>query len=143
MGDAGIADFVLNPSDGPLSIFLWIKGGSGGQVLISQVGGANWLMADSTQGLLMTELKDAGRLGRTLCSETTIVDGDWHRLGLTWDGSVRRLYVDDIAVAEDANAGLAACYGGLNIGCGKNMAPGTFFSGRIDDVRIYSRALQP
>jgi hypothetical protein len=46
-------------------------------------------------------------------------------------------------VAEDARPGLAACDGGLQIGCGKEMAPRTFWKGPIDDVRIYNRAVQP
>jgi hypothetical protein len=33
--------------------------------------------------------------------------------------------------------------GGLYIGVGKDYAPGTFFSGLIDDVRIYNRAVNP
>jgi len=32
---------------------------------------------------------------------------------------------------------------GLYIGTGKAMEPGTFFSGLIDDVRIYNRAVNP
>lgn len=32
---------------------------------------------------------------------------------------------------------------GLYIGCGKTMEPGTYWSGLIDDVRIYSRAVYP
>ena len=51
--------------------------------------------------------------------------------------------MDDILVAQDTDTGLADCYGGLNIGCGKGMAPGSFFCGLIDDVRIYSRAVKP
>jgi len=38
---------------------------------------------------------------------------------------------------------LADCTGGVNIGCGKNMTPVTFFSGLIDDVRIYNRVVRP
>ena len=51
--------------------------------------------------------------------------------------------MDDVLVAEDAQTGLTACYGGLQIGCGENMTPGTFWSGLIDDVRIYNRAVKP
>ena len=32
---------------------------------------------------------------------------------------------------------------GLYIGVGKDYAPGSFFSGLIDDVRIYNRAVKP
>jgi len=40
-------------------------------------------------------------------------------------------------------ARLAECSGGLNIGYGKGMDPGSFFTGLIDDVRIYSRVVKP
>jgi N-acetylneuraminic acid mutarotase len=138
-----VADSVLNPSDGPFSVFAWVKGGAPGQAVVSQEAGANWLMADAVTGELMTELRSGGRFSGTLSSETIIADGDWHRIGFTWDGSARSLYVDDVLVAEDTQTRLADCQGGLNIGCGKDMAPGTFFFGLIDDVRIYNRALRP
>jgi hypothetical protein len=78
-----------------------------------------------------------------LSCEAVIADGNWHRIGFTWDGANRKLYVDDVLVAEDTDVVLAACNGGLNIGCGKLMVPPTFFTGLIDDVRIYNRAVKP
>ena len=39
------------------------------------------------------------------------------------------------------HSGLNDAYGGLYIGTGSNHADGTFFSGLIDDVRIYDIAL--
>jgi hypothetical protein len=135
--------FVLNPADGRFSAFAWIKGGAPGQVVISQMGGVNWLCIDSLEANLMTELKASGRSGAELLSQAVITDGIWHRIGLVWDGSHRTLYVDDVAVAEDAQANLAGSDNGLYIGTGKAMEPGSFFSGLIDDVRIYNRAAKP
>jgi len=136
-------DFVLNPADGPFSVFAWIKGGAPGQAVLSQIGGVNWLCADTLEGNLMTELKATGRGAAALLSQTNITDGDWHRIGLVWDGSHRTLYVDDIAVAEDPQANLEASENGLYIGAGKAMEPGSFWSGLIDDVRIYNRVVRP
>jgi hypothetical protein len=135
--------FILNPADGPFSVVAWVKGGAPGQVVISQteLGGANWLLADSSEGNLMTELKALGRGAATLLSQTVITDGQWHRVGFVWDGSQRTLYVDGVAVAEDTQTGLESSEGGLYIGAGKAMEAGSFWSGLIDDVRIYSRAL--
>ncbi len=42
--------FVLNPSDGAFSVFAWVQGGGPGQTIVSQTGGASWLMADSAAG---------------------------------------------------------------------------------------------
>lgn len=136
---------VLNPARGPFSVLAWIKGGAPGQVLISQIGGVNWLMADPSQGTLMTELvPPVGRKATPpLVSEAAITDGDWHRVAFVWDGVTRDLYVDDALVAEDAQSALASCSGGLNIGAGKGLEPGTFWKGLIDDVRIYDRVVRP
>jgi len=59
------------------------------------------------------------------------------------DGLHRRLYVDGVTVAEDSQAGPEISDSGLNIGVGKNYMPGTYFSGLIDDVRIYNRVVRP
>jgi Tol biopolymer transport system component len=135
--------FVLNPADGKFSVFAWIKGGGAGQVVIAQENGLNWLRADTLEGNLMTELKGPGRGATELLSQTIVTDGNWHRIGLVWDGSNRTLYVDDIAVAEDTQTNLEASENGLYIGAGKAMEQGSFWSGLIDDVRIYNRAVRP
>jgi len=141
-----ITDAVLNPADGPFSIFIWIKGGAPGQVILSQSNGANWLLTDPDLGCLMTELMPpaVGRFTpQPLISESIIIDDQWHRVGFVWDGSNRALYVDDILVAEDTQTNLLSSDSGLYIGCGKAMEAGTYWSGLIDDVRIYNRAVKP
>jgi hypothetical protein len=138
-----VADFVLDPKEGPFSILAWIRGGAPGQTIISQQTGYDWLLVDPATGAIMTELCSGGRQSRALHSETVVTDDNWHRVGFTWDGTNRRLYVDDVLVAEDTDVSLAGCTGGVNIGCGKLMAPNTFFTGLIDDVRVYRRAVKP
>ncbi len=91
----------------------------------------------------MTELKGTGRGAAILPSQAFITDGNWHRIGLVWDGSYRTLYVDDVAVAEDEQTNLVGSENGLYIGAGTAMEPGSFWSGLIDDVRIYNRAVIP
>jgi L-ascorbate metabolism protein UlaG (beta-lactamase superfamily) len=135
--------FVLNPSDGAFSVFAWVKGGAPGQVILSQAGGVSWLAADSSSGALMTQLKEAGRKSKDLVSQKVITDGQWHHVGLTWDGANRVLYVDDAEVARDTQAALVGAAGGLYIGTGSTLAPGTFWSGLIDDIRLSSRAVKP
>jgi len=141
--DCLIATFGPNPAEGPFRVVAWIEGGAPGQAAISQPLGANWLMVDASEGKLMTELKDSDGLIVPLLSETVIADGQWHRIGLVWDGSHRMLYVDGVTVAQDTLDSLGASAGGLYIGVGKDYALGTFFSGLIDDVRIYNRAVIP
>jgi hypothetical protein len=134
---------VMNPGNGPFSVLAWVNGGAAGQTIISELGGANWLSTDPLDGSLITEIKALGSSGTPLLSETSITDGQWHRIGLTWDGLYRKLYVDGIAVAQDMQDGLEDSSKSLHIGTGKAMAPGTYFSGLIDDIRIYNRVVIP
>jgi hypothetical protein len=76
-------------------------------------------------------------------SQTAISDGTWHRIGFVWDGAIRTLFVDGVAVAEDAQNRLDSPANGFYIGTGKAMATGTYFAGLVDDVRIYDRAVKP
>jgi lysophospholipase L1-like esterase len=139
-------DFVLNPAESRFSVFAWIKDGAPDQVILSQIDGANWFSAD-LEGKLMTELippkPSRGTAEPPLISGTIITDANWHRVGIVWDGSYRILYVDGIEVARDTAALelLEFADGGLYIGTDKNLDEGTFFSGLIDDVRIYNVAL--
>ena len=143
--DCVVTGYVLNPADGEFSIFVWIKGSVPGQAIISQAGSSNWLCTDSVEGCLMTELRCPGRSGSSLLSQRCITDDEWHRIGLVWDGSYRHLYVDGVEVAKDAAqlSGLVSSDWGLFLGMGSSRSPGTFFSGLIDDVRIYNRAVKP
>jgi len=136
---------VLNPSEGNFSAAAWVKGGAPGQVIVAQQVVADWLILDA-EGKLMTEIKSAGRPSSDpLLSDAIITDGGWHRIGLVWDGSHRHLCADGEEVAKDAAplSGLEDAYGGLYFGAGSTLASGTFFSGLIDDIRIYNRAVSP
>ncbi len=137
--------YILDPAKGKFSAFAWIKGGAPGQVIISQKEGygGTWLGTNSSEGKLMTELNDV--FVGALESESVITDGQWHHVGLVYDlASHRHLYVDGVEVNVDSGyvAGMPSD-GGLQIGAGKNLDPSTFFSGLIDDVRIYDRAITP
>jgi hypothetical protein len=147
------ADFVKDPADGPFSIFAWVLSSVPGGMVISQLdgiggSGETWLGTEAVSGKLMTGLvaPPMGRfISKPLVSESVITDGQWHNVGFVWDGTHRSLYVDGIEVAKDttAQAALKSATGGLYIGTSKALEAGTFFSGLIDDVRIYNRAVSP
>ena len=147
----GIDDYVFfTPSlvlitlHSEFSVFAWVQGGAPGQTIISQIFFTkDWLYADPSDGCLMTELRHDANDDQPLLSQAVITDGQWHRVGLVWDGTYRTLYVDDVEVASDDQESVGVLYGGLNIGAGKNLEPGSFWSGLIDDVRIYNRAVRP
>ena len=139
-GDYVSISSFMSTAESSLSVFAWIKGSMPGQVIISQKGRSDWLLADATEGGLMTELEFLGMSGVPLYSHAVITDGNWHHVGLAWDGSNRILHVDGVEVVSD-KCEKGRLFGGLQIGAGKNLDIGTFWSGLIDDVRIYNRAL--
>ena len=143
------SDFVLNPQEGQFSVYAWIKGGAPGQVVISQEKnnntGQNWLAAESVSGKLVSELRTGGRSGYPIVSQTVITDGFWHEIGFAWDDEYRHLYVDGLEVAKDEDplTELGWADGGLIFGAGSDLDKGTFFSGLIDDIRIYNKTVAP
>ncbi|MBN2592845.1 MAG: PD40 domain-containing protein [Sedimentisphaerales bacterium] len=142
LDDCIIGSVGPNPADGPCSVIAWIKGGAPGQTIVAQPGTADMLAVDS-EGKLMTGLNGLGQNSEPLLSQAYVTDGQWHRVALVWDGARRKLFVDGITVAEDTQDGQGVFGSGLYIGVGKNYTAGTFFSGLIDDVRIYNRIVSP
>jgi hypothetical protein len=143
--------FILDPAKGAFSAFAWIKGGAPGQVIMSQKDitidlgtypGSDWMGVGASDGRLITGLMDPPF--DPLVSESVITDGQWHHVGLVYDfdGLHRHLYVDGAEVAKDADiAGGFGSDGGLYIGAGKALDAASFFSGLIDDIRIYDEVL--
>ena len=72
------------------------------------------------------------------------MDGQWHHVGFVCDFNAlhRRLYADGAQVAEDATFVAAQpSNGGLHIGASKDLDAASFFSGLMDEIRIYNAIL--
>jgi hypothetical protein len=134
--DSLYAKPLVGLSRGPFSILAWVKGGAPGQIVIGQPNGPTWLAANYGDGCLRTYDSN-----RTLYSKARITDGAWHRIGVVWDGVNRLLYVDGMEVAREKNPLYA--YDSYLIVIGGGPGLGTFWSGLIDDVRIYNRVVRP
>lgn len=145
----GVDDYVapmsiLNPLDGPFRIMAWVRGGAPGQVTASQtpdefMPGWIYLATDHADGTLVTELLV---VSFPLDSGIVIADNEWYEVGLEWDGEHRHLLVngDQVAVDEVPLPLPVMNYTGwLNIGTGPDTEPGSFWSGLIDDVRVYKQ----
>ncbi len=63
-------------------------------------------------------------------------------MAVTYDGTMLRLFVNGIEVGSRAMSGpMVTSTGVLRIG--GNSVWSEFFAGRIDEIRIYNRALTP
>jgi hypothetical protein len=145
----GIDDYVKTPPIGPslegspftsFSVFAWVKGGAPGQIIITQILANNWLSVDPFGGYLMTASNNDH-----LSTQVQVTDGQWHRVGFVWDAEARTrtLYVDDVERASDTQSfNLYVSQSGLHFGATSTLSSGVFWSGLMDDVRIYNKAVK-
>jgi hypothetical protein len=101
-------------------------------------GGVYYLFASSDQGQPFTGVFIGDE--RNLYGGTRLAVNTWTHLAATYDGTTERLYVNGVQVSSRAQTGLIqGSSGALRIG--GNSVWGQYFQGRIDEVRIYNRAL--
>src|SRR5439155_20698894 len=110
-------------------------------VIIKQQTGAGVdysLYADTDQHAPATQLYTTGE--NDDYGTAVLPTNNWTYLAATWDGTTLRLYVNGTLASSLAVSGtLLSSTGVLRIG--GNSVWGEFFSGMIDEVRIYNRAL--
>jgi hypothetical protein len=109
-----------------------------------------------TKGDTTYTLKEANTLGNvemniysggwhtaTMTGRTAANNNTWYHLAGTFDGSNIKLYLNGTVAATTAWAGpIATNTDSVNIGRDSNGGGGRrYFNGRIDDARIYNRAL--
>lgn len=152
----GINDWVTVPDANPLdlttgmTIEAWINptaAGSGAawrNVLIKERpnGEAYNLYAGDDANLPVAYVVRSAATNQPLGARGTssVPLNSWTHLAATHDGSNLRLFVNGTQVATQAVSGaLVVSTGALRIG--GNSIWGEFFQGRIDEVRIYNRAL--
>jgi hypothetical protein len=75
-----------------------------------------------------------------LDAPSTLPLNSWSHLAVTHDGNTLRLYVNGTDVASRVAAGSLPISGGA-LSIGGNRVWGDYFQGRIDEVRVYRRAL--
>jgi hypothetical protein len=75
-------------------------------------------------------------------SSVGVVNGQWHHIVGSWDGSVKRIYVDGVLKNSVSRSGnLATRTTGSSIGRFGGTSSGYFFGGNIAKVSIYSKGL--
>ena len=95
-----------------------------------------------------TRLRARVRVGGTtttlVAASGDLSPGEWRHAGLTYDGVWLRLYLDGLPVGSAALAGPVDTDPTMGVAAGSQ--PGgssSHFDGRLDDVRLYARALSP
>jgi sialidase-1 len=118
---------------------LWIGGIGTGQPQV-------WLRGEPAsnrvQGLMT--VRDGAAAPRSASVRTTGAynDGEWHRLALRRDGGTLTMFVDGApAGSADAPPGSVSRNSPFGVHVGQRMDSRAFFTGAIDDVRVWNRAL--
>ena len=78
---------------------------------------------------------------QTLTLVQNLSDSIWHNLICTYDGTLSKIYLDNNLISNSTFSTdiIDACGGEINIGKGYNS--NYFYSGKIDDIGIWNRAL--
>lgn len=77
---------------------------------------------------------------QTLYGVAQLPANTWTHLAATYDGAAQRLYVNGVQVSTRAQTGqISTSTSPLRLG--GNASYGEYFQGRIDEVRLYNRAL--
>ena len=124
----------------------WLNSTSSGIMMSEHGGPANFI--------LQFGRSTAGKFDSYFSTKTTspswqanvsgaINDGNWHHIMVVYDGSRERVYTDGNETFSVAGTGsVSANNYSLKIGAGYSSGvPVTFFTGKLDNIRIYSRAL--
>lgn len=97
--------------------------------------------ADGRVGLFM----ENGRYDVLLTSEETVTDGQWHQLAASWSATTVNLYLDGRRVAwESADRDMPqGKLPELRVGGSPKSEDAAPFTGGIDEIAVWDRALSP
>jgi len=143
----GIDDYIwlgnlatLSPSN--LSISSWFKISSNitGTIIRNRTYGYSISLSS---GNVRTHVYESSGSQLSISSPLTYGDNNWHFATSTYNGTTIRLYVDGKLVNSSTGTGTGTIYySGNAIGIGRDADnSSSYFTGQIDDVRIYNYAL--
>ena len=138
IADAGVLDLSTQ-----MTIEAWVYptslGSANRSVVVKEAGTSFRYALDAHRAS-----RPGGRLNtgtvKSILAPAQLSTNTWSHLAVTYDGAVLRFFVNGTLVRSSATIGtVAPSTGVLRIG-GSNIAS-EWFAGRIDDVRLYARAL--
>jgi hypothetical protein len=136
--------------DEELTLEAWVRPTSSGEfepIFYKQDGETGYgyaLWAETAEGHGPTgEVNDGTYPEPWIDAKARLPEGVWSHVALTFDGGVMRLYVDGEEVDHGKSAAPIASEGPLEIGCAYDYGYEHHFQGRIDEPKVYERALSP
>jgi hypothetical protein len=130
-----------------LTIEAWVNFDSNSSDFIFEKGNVNTqysLFSHSTDIVFRTKHSGDSSYHTQSPSKTSvgIVNGQWHHIVGSWDGSTKRIYVDGVLKNSVSKSGaLVTTSAGAAIGRFGGTSTGYYFDGGIAIVRIYNKGL--
>ena len=134
----------LNPTSA-ISITAWFYADSwdgGNRRLLQKGDNDNQYRLLEENGVFKFDLSGVSNGTLTTALPST---GVWHHVAATYDGSMMKIYLDGVVIAQQAASGaIGTTINSLYIGSkGVGGTLGNHFLGSLDDVRVYGVALSP
>lgn len=134
----GSGDYVtvstISGNSGTQTVASWIYivgAVSGNQYVFDQGGNNNWIQVYNSH------IRSGNSTSAYCDGATTVTTGTWYHVAKTYDGITVRVYLN--GVLDCSVAGGSATPGAIRIG--DYGGGGLSFNGRIDETRLYNRAL--
>ena len=145
----GVNDGVLVGSKGALdgaadfTLSAWVKTTSTSDGTIIAQRGPSWdnvfLVRAQGDGRVRFEIYGGGSQFN-IYTTAKVNDGQWHQVIVQREGAAGRIYIDG-ALAGSATGTIRSLSATQSLAIGYDALDGVFFKGAIDDVRVYTRAL--
>jgi hypothetical protein len=127
------------------TISAWVKAGSLSNIWASVVtkGVDAWrLCRNNNTNYISFHFNQSADVEYQANGDMTVVDGTWHFLTATYDRQAIKLYVDgQLDVSTSTPSAVNTTTDSVYIGSRSDNASGRYWNGLIDDVRIYSFAM--
>ena len=155
VGGAGVFDGASSCGSVPtledwsspsFTISAWAKSpGMNGPVVVHESGsGCPSPAMEINEGSLgLVQLNTSDDAHNEAWTTSTIADmAEWHQVAVRWDGTSQQVYLDGVcSCSVTPELGPLDQTEAFTIGCYPNA--GTMFTGTLDEVRLYDRALDP
>jgi len=83
----------------------------------------------------------SGETEQIKCTKIGWKDNKWHHIVATWDGSFINLYADGVLQGSPLTQTVTPTPETVNFRLGRDNSGSTRYTGSLDDVRVYNRAL--
>lgn len=145
----GVDDYVATPVNSQSFLFIsaWVNFTSSGsirQIYTADNAGSNrrWQFRWNGTGIQLIVFRSSDGSNSNAVFTSAVNSGTWRHVAGSWDGQTIVVFVDGISRASQSFSGVPIGVGtNSDARIGGDAIASNYFSGQIDDVRVYNRVL--